>query len=577
MNWRELEEVARKQFGVRHVLPAQREILAAVLGGRDVLGVMPTGSGKSLCYQLAAHYLEKAVVVVSPLIALMQDQREELEETSISAVTLNSTLSAREEREAADQIRSGGADIVFVTPERLERSEYLDLLRQRGVGLFVVDEAHCISQWGHDFRPSYLALRGAIRALGHPPVLALTATATPEVADDILKQLAIEDAELVNAGIERPNLFLEVSRTVNTEVKRARIRQLLEHMPGAAIVYVATIRTAEELWKWLDQSGIRAARYHGKLKASDREALQNAFMGDEVRVMVATKAFGLGINKPDIRLVIHYHFPDSLESYYQEAGRAGRDGQPSRGCLLYRIEDRRIQSWFLGGRYPTRVESVHLYETLAALARERGSPRGIELAKLAEAASITIRRAKVIVAQLEAAGIVDRSRGRIAIVREPSGDAELEALLSAYEERRRADRERVDRMVRYAQTTLCRFSFLREYFGEEPADGCGHCDNCLHPPVVRPRRNMRASGRPAEAFVRTPQPPPFAAGERVRHVKFGEGEVLDLEEQNVRVLFPRYGEKLVRASHLDGRREGEGTGEAGRRDGAGRARRPGPR
>jgi ATP-dependent DNA helicase RecQ len=252
------------------------EVMDAVLSGKDAVGVMPTGSGKSLTFQLPSLLLPKATVVVSPLISLMQDQVQKAEEAEIESAKLNSTLSAAEEREVRDMIAEGESKLIYVTPERLENPEYRAVLREGGVSLFVVDEAHCISQWGHDFRPAYLSLRDAIRDLGRPPVLALTATATPEIQQDIIRQLGLNDPVVVDTGIERPNLFLEVVRTVNGLAKRERIRTILKETEGTGIIYVATVRTANELYEWLCAENVNAARYHGKMKPKEREGYSSA-------------------------------------------------------------------------------------------------------------------------------------------------------------------------------------------------------------------------------------------------------------------------------------------------------------
>jgi ATP-dependent DNA helicase RecQ len=482
-----VEREARRRFGVEELWPGQEEILRAVLAGRDVVGILPTGGGKSLTFQLAGLFTEGTTVVVSPLIALMKDQEEKLLERDVPTSALNSTLSAGEERRAAREIGRGRREFVYVTPERLEKPEYLALLRDAGVDRFVVDEAHCISQWGHDFRPSYLGLAGAIRALGRPPVLALTATATEEVRRDIERQLELRDPVVIRASVERPNLFFEVFRTVSEDAKRARLVRILAETPGPGIVYAATVRVANEVGRWLAERGESVDRYHGQRKAGDREDVQNRFMAGDLRLVVATKAFGLGIDKSDLRFVVHWHFPDSMESYYQEAGRAGRDGAPARAALLFRLEDKRIQSYFLGGKYPSRAESARCYRALAELAASR---RRVTLRELALASGLPDKRTRVLVAYLEGAGVLERGRAGLVLRRTFDETRHLEGFLAEYEGRHRGDRRRLEAMMRYGQAVGCRGAFLRRYFGEPMPAGyrCRHCDVCR-------------AGSPAEALA----------------------------------------------------------------------------
>ncbi len=351
-----LEGLAAHRFGLTRFRPGQRELLEAVLAGQDALGVLPTGGGKSLVYQLAALFFEQPVVVVSPLLALMKDQVEHLARAHVRAVQLDSTLSAEDERSARARIRRGEHDLVYVTPERLATRACLAELREAGVSLLAIDEAHCVTSWGHDFRPAYLRIAEAAAALGRPPIVALTATATPETCRDIERELGLRAPRVVRTSMMRPNLHFEVSRTVNDAAKRSALLRVLAQVRGVVLVYTATVKTADALFAWLGALREPVARYHAKMTPTEREASRARFMSGAVRVMVATKAFGMGIDKPDIRAVVHYEAPDSLESYVQEAGRAGRDGEEARAVLLYRHEDRRVQQFFAAKKYASAKE-----------------------------------------------------------------------------------------------------------------------------------------------------------------------------------------------------------------------------
>ena len=470
----------REHFGFRHFRPGQARAVQAAIEGRDAIVIMPTGSGKSVCYQLPALELEGTTVVVSPLISLMKDQVDHLREKGKSALMVNSTLKAGELREALAAIAGGSVEFVYATPERLACPDFRDALKKILIDLFVVDEAHCASQWGHDFRPEYLALSEAIEALGRPPVLALTATATPDVIDDIKAQLRIPEAEVIYTGVDRPNLSLQVRKVEGESRKRAEIARIIGESEGTGIVYSATVKGVNELTRELQAQGISAESYHGRLGAKLRVMNQDRFMKDEVRVMVATNAFGLGIDKPDIRFVIHHHTPGTIEAYYQEAGRAGRDGHPARCVLLFDPADKSLHRFFQSGRYPGAEDLINAHHALKRLVDEPGER---SLTRLQSISPVPKTRLKQALNLFKGRGIVKVDRDEVQLVVHDLSIGELQRMAGGYAERSERDQLKLHRMFHFAESSTCRWSHLLDYFGHEDPTGesptvCGRCDNC---------------------------------------------------------------------------------------------------
>src|SRR4029077_8847613 len=346
-----LSHLLRDRFGFQEFRPAQKQVIDRVMARENALAVMPTGSGKSLCYQLPALALPGVTLVVSPLISLMKDQVDQLNRLGLPATVINSTVPRDQQRSRLEQAISGRIKLLYVAPERFQNDEFRAGLARSHVSLFAVDEAHCISQWGHDFRPDYLRLRQVITDLKSPPVLALTATATPSVRRDIVVQLGIADAAQVVSGLDRPNLYLEV-REVATNLDKIRAIVGLARWAPLGIVYAGTRKNVEEIYASLRRAGIEAAAYHAGLALPDRKAVQDRFMNASECVIVATNAFGMGIDRSHVRFVAHADIPDSVEAYYQEIARAGRDGEPARCLLLFNYADKWIPEFFIDSSHP---------------------------------------------------------------------------------------------------------------------------------------------------------------------------------------------------------------------------------
>jgi ATP-dependent DNA helicase RecQ len=478
-----MRRTLRGTFGLDALRRGQAEVIRSVLEGHNTLAIMPTGAGKSLCYQLPSLHLPGTTIVVSPLISLMKDQVDKLRDAGLQAAQLNSALTAEEHDENLEQIKTEKSDFVFVTPERFTDQEFLRDLRRRTINFVVIDEAHCISEWGHDFRPAYLSLGAAVKALGAPPVLALTATATAEVTADIEKQLDLGKFRVIKTGIYRPNLYLEVKRVTNEREKHESLMQLLNEREGIGIIYAATVKTVEELTKWLQGFDFRIEKYHGRMKASDRKQNQDAFMNGELKAIVATNAFGMGIDKSDIRFVVHYQMPGSLEAYYQEAGRAGRDGEAATCSLFYQLDDRRMQQFFLGGKHPKFDDILAVYQALETL---DAAKTPVTLSAVQEQANTVAQgKARAVLALLKEFKIVKELRGpNFRLLRDEVQRPELEDLSRLSAEKVEKDKLKLERMMQYGQSAACRWRLLHEYFGEEMKEQrCGNCDNCLHPLV----------------------------------------------------------------------------------------------
>jgi ATP-dependent DNA helicase RecQ len=533
------------RFGHDAFRPGQELVVRALLAGRDVLALLPTGAGKSLVYQLAAQLLSGATVVVTPLIALMKDQVESLEATGVAAAVLQGTVSASALDAAMADLESGRVKLLYLTPERLEDPAFRARLRRVAVSLFVVDEAHCISQWGHSFRPAYLGLPEAIAALGRPTVLALTATATPWVRDEIIERLGLKNPAVVVRGVDRPNLFFEVRRVEDEREDRRVLERLLlgacddyaeplcrdleACMAGSGIIYTATTAAARETAEWLQGWGIAADYYHGQRTRKERDRVQEGFMAGDIRVIAATNAFGLGVDKPDVRFVIHRDIPASLEAYYQEAGRAGRDGAFARCALIYRPGDLGRAAFLAAGGQLTREEVIQAHP--AVVARPKAT-----VDELVEATGLSRPDVVRLVEALVAAGVAEERRGRVRL-RKPDFDPEALAL-DLEERRRNHERSRAEMMRTYAESRGCRRSFLLSYFGEEYESGaCGRCDGEV--PRSTEERIAVAVGEAPPADC------PFQAGDAVSHSQWGPGVVQGLSGDSVTVLFDAVGYKTL--------------------------------
>jgi ATP-dependent DNA helicase RecQ len=535
MSRSKIRKAARKLFGWDELRPGQAEAVAPLLEGRDVLAVMATGYGKSAIYQLAGVLLDGPTVVVSPLIALQRDQVEDLDRDAVGgAAAVSSAETATARREALEEAQDDELEYLFLSPEQLANPKVLEEVTQAKPSLFVVDEAHCISEWGHDFRPDYLRLGAAAEAVGRPPVLALTATASPPVREEIVARLAMRDPELLVRGFDRPNLHLSVERFHEAKKKRRALLERVAESQPPGIVYVATRRLAEEIAGELADRGVGAVAYHGGMASRQRAATQEGFMADEIPVIVATTAFGMGVDKPNVRWVFHHDVADSVDSHWQEVGRAGRDGEPARAILFYRPEDLGLRRFFAGSG---KVDEEQI-ETVAEAIDEHRGPA--DPAELKDETGLSDSKLTTAVSRLEDVGAVEVL---------PTGDVEaadghidreeVQQAAAAQAGRESYDRSRIEMIRAFAeQHTGCRRDFVLAYFGEAFEPPCGNCDLC--------EAGLGDAAEPAE--------PPFSVGARVRHPDWGQGVVQRYEGDTINVLFDAVGYKTLALAVVEERR-----------------------
>ncbi|TKK80262.1 RecQ family ATP-dependent DNA helicase [Kribbella jiaozuonensis] len=525
MTVRDIVALAREWLGYESLRPGQEDAVRAVLDGRDTLAVLATGTGKTAIYQLAGLALGGVTVVVSPLVALQRDQLRALAKhpAGVEVAELNASDRAGG-RVARELLTDGRPGFVLMSPEQLTHADVLELLAKSRPRLLAVDEAHLVSEWGEDFRPDYLRLAAAIQAMGRPPVLALTATAAPPVRKQIVHRLEMDDPAVVVGGFDRPNLNLAVFPFADDDTKNRRLLSHVRSSRGPGIVYVATHRHAEDLASDLNTAGVSAQAYHAGLSAKQRREVQDTFLAGDCRVVVATIAFGMGIDKPDIRWVSHAEVPGSIDAYYQEIGRAGRDGEPADIELFFRHADLGLNRFFASGGVTD--------EDLLAVASAIAEHRPANIADLTTATNLSAARVERALGRLTDARVVAIGH-QFHLARRVDVDKAVAAASAVEHDRREVARSRVEMMSTYAEYGGCRREWLLSYFGEHYEGPCGNCDNDL-------------AGRTAAP----PEEEPFPIGSRVKHRTFGGGLVEHYDGTTMTVLFDRVGYKELRTAFM---------------------------
>jgi len=577
---RRLRGTARRVFGWKQLRPAQLSAMKGVMKGRDVLAVMPTGAGKSAVYQVPAVLLGGPVVVVSPLIALQRDQMQSLLGSGVLRTAAINSAQRRSDNDTAwARISASSVDVIFLAPEQLAKPDVTDRLAAVRPRLLVVDEAHCVSSWGHDFRPDYLRLRHARERLGNPPVLALTANAAAPVRRDIAERLGMTDPLEIVAGFDRPNIHLEVSAFQDAAAKERFVveRAAVEEKPG--ILYAGTRKAADSYAAQLSDLGLSAASYHAGLSPAERRRAQDRFSSGELDVVVATSAFGMGIDKANVRFVLHASVPGSLDAYYQEIGRAGRDGAPAGAILAYRTQDLGLQRFFATGA-PDADALRRVAERL------RGDTGAVSAIRLRAECGIGATALSAVLNLLEETGAVrtgrDGSRfvgatGADGTSADDDVDAVVHSALAVHATHLKLEQSRIDMMRGYAETSDCRRRFLLGYFGDSVPVPCGACDNCTGPvtsPASATRRERSGdAGRPGKAVTRqrrwtragaradagagavraaetvarteTTEDHAYLPGVRVSHDQWGRGEVMSEGDGKITILFESVGYRTL--------------------------------